>query len=695
MNAGVSVEVVAVLDSIKDADLRQAVSDWQGRFNGLFSIHDVDFGSLSLSRNHGILKSTGRYISILDGDDLYGRKWLRGAYELCYPDKKRIAHPEVIFRFPIEPFLRLHPDNPNLFLNLIFDNQWPALTMAHRSIFERIPYIKDDENYAFQDWLWNCETAARDYTHIIVPQTLMAVRQKLPGKSLWHNSFSMHKVVRANALFRKVFLREFPEDVMSKLRVKGTAGVQTRFGNLLQSISIRLMDDIYAFHYPLYQAIIHVKHLYTSRLQHLRGFDYKNAWVYEQLDDLKTIDPSINPSRRVQIRCLNSRIRAPSVITEEMSSLVESERPIIYIVPKAGWNLLFLTSLCYIHATVGPIYIISTDPSGSSATHLLPKESSVIDLAKTGLIYEDRLRLMHRLLLESNPRFIHFFSSPFAMELFARYCGTFDGSKVFASFLSTDDDEQLGTLARYFSNFPHLFEFFQHISTDTDEYQKRLMNLFQVSETKVLCHSPPVVSWFPLDTKETLDSNIELAQGGRTGKKCSESAGRFLRLLLADIPWANGDRTFITNACKRLRRLDFHVDSQKISFESSLKSLTWPLKTCAGAKTKESGGRNSLRRDSVLVLTSHSIGTPFLAVQALGAGIPVITNNSPGLAEIINSGGGWSIDMDPLKLAGVIMTLASDPIVLSEARAKATSVASKFHSLKEFRQQVSEFYGIT
>ena len=197
---GLSVEIIAVLDKVSDPLLKHSVEKWSSIFDGILSTHEVDFGALSLSRNFGISKSSGEFISILDGDDLYGEHWLIGAYQTCSSDLKIIAHPEVCYSFPLEPFLRFHFNGRNVPLELLNANQWSALLMAHRDIFEKTPYVLDDQNFAYQDWLWNCETSAQGFRHVLVPGTLMAIRQKPHGKSLWQNSHAMNKVVRPNML---------------------------------------------------------------------------------------------------------------------------------------------------------------------------------------------------------------------------------------------------------------------------------------------------------------------------------------------------------------------------------------------------------------------------------------------------------------------------------------------------------------
>jgi glycosyltransferase involved in cell wall biosynthesis len=184
-NIGISVEIIVVKDRISDEVLLKTIDTWRSILKETIFVYDVDFGAPALSRNFGISKSNGEHIAILDGDDLFGEEWLLRAYELCSKDSKIIAHPEFLVFFPAEPFVVYFKNNNRAFLNLILANQWAVMAMAHRDIYLRVPSVKNTRDYAFQDWLWNCETAAHGYEHVIVPHTVVAVRQKTPERSLW------------------------------------------------------------------------------------------------------------------------------------------------------------------------------------------------------------------------------------------------------------------------------------------------------------------------------------------------------------------------------------------------------------------------------------------------------------------------------------------------------------------------------
>ena len=149
------------------------------------------------------MESTLRY----DGDDLFGEKLIYKSHQECLKDKNIIAHPEAGYFFPVERFLRIFTADNTAFLDLLYNNLFTVATMAHRDVYLTVPSIKNTEIWAFQDWLWHCDATARGYRHKIVPETIIAVRQKPIAKSLWQKNVARNKVIRPNDLFGENYFR--------------------------------------------------------------------------------------------------------------------------------------------------------------------------------------------------------------------------------------------------------------------------------------------------------------------------------------------------------------------------------------------------------------------------------------------------------------------------------------------------------
>lgn len=492
---GLSVEIVAVLDRVTGNILRETLHKWRFILNGVLFTHEVDYGALSLSRNYGVSHSNGDFISILDGDDLYCEQWLSSAFDVCSAEPCLIAHPEAYFTFPLEPFLRYCNNHEMAFIDLMHCNQWPALSMAHRNIFVKIPYVKDNQFYAYQDWLWNCETAANGYCHVLVSRTLMAIRQKRQGKSLWQNSYTLNKVVRPNTLFRKLFLMEYTDclETIEKVRCsRRLIYFICRHGTHWRN---KLLDYLFNHHQLLLQLLVAYKRSLVSKIISMKKAGAIPDWVKEHLLKLSRIDPTITNFSKLQIRRAGLSFRIPRAINSRMSELVKAEKPKIYALGNLKNGFVTRNALYYIHAMAPPVFVMTTENGDNPWRDLLPLDCGHIDIGNADLIYEEKMKLMHRLLLESDPEFIHVFDSRLALEMFDRYPGTFMDEKIFASFFGHPISKQNDKIGWELSHYPQLLDFFSSVSTDTPKFRERLLDIFGVWNSQIVSLRPPVAPW--------------------------------------------------------------------------------------------------------------------------------------------------------------------------------------------------------
>ncbi|MCW5773252.1 MAG: glycosyltransferase family 2 protein [Rhodospirillaceae bacterium] len=188
--AGLAVELVAILDSPSPAT-RAYFEDWTERGRQPAARrHETAFRDLGLVRNFGITQARGRYVALLDGDDLWCAEWLAAAHRAAEADPRRtIWHPEysVMFGESAHVMVGIDMDDPQFRLpGLALENHWTALAFAARDIFLETPYrpAAVAAGFGFEDWAWNCDTIARGARHKIVPGTSHFIRKKQMQDSL-------------------------------------------------------------------------------------------------------------------------------------------------------------------------------------------------------------------------------------------------------------------------------------------------------------------------------------------------------------------------------------------------------------------------------------------------------------------------------------------------------------------------------
>ena len=164
--AGLVVEGLIVLDRA-DASTRAQFAGVEPRFRVIMT----DEGDPGQARNAGVAAAEGRFVTFLDGDDLWSSNWIVLAYRLCAaePDKV-IAHSEVNIVFGVERHMWWHADSrlPGFDPTYLrIGNYWDAMSCAARALFQRFPFVANDLRLGFghEDWHWNCVTLVAGIDH--------------------------------------------------------------------------------------------------------------------------------------------------------------------------------------------------------------------------------------------------------------------------------------------------------------------------------------------------------------------------------------------------------------------------------------------------------------------------------------------------------------------------------------------------
>lgn len=199
---GLVLEARAILDNADDRtrDLVRRRGQW------LDATDEVSFTDLGLTRNAAVAASKGKFIAFLDGDDLWGGRWVLDAYR-CATAMQRPAiwHPEYVYYFDEDGFNQYstsstpHPHCRAIYgvhipsdsadfdrRSLIFANAWTANAMASRQIHLRFPYDRTDlsRGIGFEDWGWNIKTISSGIPHLVVKSTIHAIRRTTTSLSV-------------------------------------------------------------------------------------------------------------------------------------------------------------------------------------------------------------------------------------------------------------------------------------------------------------------------------------------------------------------------------------------------------------------------------------------------------------------------------------------------------------------------------
>jgi glycosyltransferase involved in cell wall biosynthesis len=179
------VELIAVFDNSDDKTRESFASTTKNKFSTV-KVSEVKYGSLGLSRNHGINLASGEYIWTADADDLVSENSLEELWKTSRESKnpKSVFFTEYLLAFndPYHlakyfPSSKVHPGD------FVFCNPYISRIFLRRSILLDFPYGSWDKSdtFAYEDWDLNCRLYAAGYQFQIAKSTLIYYRQRETG----------------------------------------------------------------------------------------------------------------------------------------------------------------------------------------------------------------------------------------------------------------------------------------------------------------------------------------------------------------------------------------------------------------------------------------------------------------------------------------------------------------------------------
>lgn len=200
--SGIKSEVIIVMDK-PDEKTKEYFARYR---NSEIKIYTVNFGDLGLSRNYGVHISSGKYVAFLDADDLFGKNWLKAAYDEAEINRDYcVYHPEYGICFESENILVRYRgiDDEEFYLGKMIErNCWIAHFLSQRSLLIENPFASAPcgSGFGYEDWHWYCEIIARGISIKIVPDSCVFYRRKLYGSLLSEYDHN-HAVIRPSKLF--------------------------------------------------------------------------------------------------------------------------------------------------------------------------------------------------------------------------------------------------------------------------------------------------------------------------------------------------------------------------------------------------------------------------------------------------------------------------------------------------------------
>ena len=186
----INYEIIVSLDNPDEI-----TSEYYARYNNddRFIITEAKFGNVAESRNKAVNMARGRYIALLDGDDMISKNWYIEAYKIAEAKEGLfILHPNVQLQFgPASPVNLLwimgdSYDKEKDARIMVQYNRWVVTMFTPKEVFDKVQYKKSIKGYGYEDFCFNADALTADIKHYIVPETVFFYRRLATGKQFEH-----------------------------------------------------------------------------------------------------------------------------------------------------------------------------------------------------------------------------------------------------------------------------------------------------------------------------------------------------------------------------------------------------------------------------------------------------------------------------------------------------------------------------
>lgn len=291
--SGVECELVVVLDNV-DEQTEELVEE--------FSLSTVwtnvqiireSLGDSGSARRSGVRSSEGKFVAIIDGDDLISANYFKVALETLELKPQAIVHPGIVLSFGARDLTwRVFPsDYQGMNYRLLLDhNPWPSSHIASKDTINAHPYsvLPPKDGFGPEDWVWNIHTSAEQVEHVPAPGTVFFYRVKaLGGVNTQHSDSILPKLpidalrkslpaVDGKTLRQPAELEKPSQTSVQRFASGAKSLVRPVYNALTWWLNPRLLELIKSPIYRLYRYTLGID---PSKRRRLKSLDSVTKWI--------------------------------------------------------------------------------------------------------------------------------------------------------------------------------------------------------------------------------------------------------------------------------------------------------------------------------------------------------------------------------------------------------------------------------
>lgn len=510
----INYEIILHLDNPSEETARYST-----RAKKLFKnlcVYTNSFGDPGTSRDFCIKQCRGKYISLIDGDDLMSQNWLCAAFTLlenkAYGDY--IAHSAMTIEFGgfnsiVEKYGSLDNDTDSL-LN-VWSARWNSIIFAPSSVLQQIGYPHNKPGYGYEDWLISCTFIENDINNILVPETVMFVRRK-ESDSVWDTMRSDWLVLPSHPILSFEYVRKMP------LKSRFLPGNSTISDNLAAASTIRRSVKTRVKQYVkntpieahLRKAVRKYRHLSERYARSLSPGKLPD-WLLQEWRDIHNIERQIFPSRelisnpQIYHSITELHYRIGGAYHKAVQYTRHNNYDYILFVPwlTSGGADSFAINYANAAKRYQPnkrVAVVATMQGGAPSAWKSKLDGDIDFIPLNDIFSEYNLepehqnRVIEQFIENCHAEYLHIINSIAGYDFVRRHKKYMEasGKKVIVTSFSESTDETGRVFGFSHTHVPYVYEQAIAITTDNSVVKNMWMHEYGFAQEKLLLHRPMI-----------------------------------------------------------------------------------------------------------------------------------------------------------------------------------------------------------
>lgn len=617
----VKYEIIAHIDNGDDA-IKTCIG-LEGKELKL-EVFENNFGEPSQSRNYAINKAKGKYVCLMDGDDLFSENWLVDAYRIQEKSKDDIIlHPECNLTFGIDEQPRLWRmknsfDYDTDILILLGRNRWCSGTFLKRGVAKKYPYKKAVGCYGFEDWHYNCETRAHGIKHDVVPGSVLFYRVR--NGSTYSKHTGENTTIAYTSAFdlenmQKIYKEEFEKVVVGAPDVNKSLRL-LRVGHkvLRHTPGLKLADKKITGVVEENRAAKKMKTLPRFLLEEWKKMNRIDSELYpdkEIISRMPIYDSELDYLGKVYCRLVHSLKKNPDYIFMP---------PILSI---GGTEKVLENYLKAIHELHPKWYVVVLGKLPDGHPYEIPSNVTFVDFddITKSLSDWDKSFLVTKLVVQTRVKRLHIIGNEFYYRWAMNNKSLIktNGIILNCSFFMhefTDDENRIQSFAD--SYFIELEPYINKIFTDNASIAQDLISRTGIGKEKVSVHYQPVNFDIRKFVKSANEVKHKILWASRVAPQKRPDILKKIAERLPD--------NYVVDVYGRIQKPyfkdNYFMGASKIVYKGAFRRVE----------------EIPIRDYDVYLYTAQTDGIPNILLEITSLGLPIVATNEGGVSDFLENG---------------------------------------------------------